>query len=828
MDFALLSNLFLFLGAFGVSLFTQLDDGSSTPDDSDPLYDRNDYSDTRNGTAGDDTETADQDNLAWFLNGGDDDLTGSSTADYANLGSGDDTAYMAAGNDIVVSGSGDDLVKGGVGNDQIFGDDGNDALEGDTGTDALQGDAGNDTLTGGSGSDILAGGDGDDTLSGFAEGASATTGMTTVEGADSLSGGNGNDTLLLGRGDTGTGGAGADLFQLDNRWRDATTGFGVTDFNLGEDSLHILYLPTYSVETGLEIPPDLRVTTTADGTGSLISLNGAVIATLEGVTGLTEADVTLVADTETDPGYIPANYDEVHTGTEGDDTVSTGSGSSGAFFMGGGDDSLQGGDQADYARMGAGDDTAMGGDGADTIYLDEGDDTAAGDAGNDQLGGGTGNDDLDGGSGIDRLLGEEGADLLTGGLGSDYLGGGTGDDTISGYDQTDGGVAGETLADGIDTLSGGDGNDTLLMGQRDSASGGAGNDLFRLDNGAQDASTSFAISDFRSGEDRLELTYFPQYSTETGLEIPPVVTVTVLADGSGSLIAINGATVVQISGSTNLSAADIDLIRDDVTDPDYIAANYSDVQTGPADSGAAATGLSGSTAFFMGSGADTVTGSEAGDYASAGAGDDELAGEAGNDIIKAEGGDDTVTGGDGTDALLGGDVADAVSGDAGNDRALGEDGDDIVTGGDGADFVAGGAGDDTIGGYGVDAGGADSLGATIDGLDTLQGGDGDDRMVMGQGDSAYGGAGADQFSLDMTWDQTAPAAVIHDYGTGDQIGIVYAPVFDGAGVEIPPVLTVTQTGAPDFVASVLLNGQEVARVLDASGLVAGDIVLTAG
>ncbi len=85
----------------------QLDNEDEGTSNSDPLYDANAYDETRNGTNGDDVETADKDNLAWFLKDGDDDLTGSSTADYANLGDGEyllllgqgDSAYGGAGED---------------------------------------------------------------------------------------------------------------------------------------------------------------------------------------------------------------------------------------------------------------------------------------------------------------------------------------------------------------------------------------------------------------------------------------------------------------------------------------------------------------------------------------------------------------------------------------------------------------------------------------------------------------------------------------------------------------------------------------------------------
>ena len=79
MDVATLVNLLLFVGAFGASLSSGDDSPSSSAAD-DRLYDEDNYSRTDRLGDGDDTVTADADTLAWFMGGGDDDLTGSSAA----------------------------------------------------------------------------------------------------------------------------------------------------------------------------------------------------------------------------------------------------------------------------------------------------------------------------------------------------------------------------------------------------------------------------------------------------------------------------------------------------------------------------------------------------------------------------------------------------------------------------------------------------------------------------------------------------------------------------------------------------------------------------
>lgn len=100
MDLAFFANMLMFLGVFGGSLL--LDSSSSSSSSEDPLYDRDDYTDTENGTSGNDDLSTDKELVAWFLNGGEDRLEGSEGDDYANLGSGDDHADMGAGNDIAL------------------------------------------------------------------------------------------------------------------------------------------------------------------------------------------------------------------------------------------------------------------------------------------------------------------------------------------------------------------------------------------------------------------------------------------------------------------------------------------------------------------------------------------------------------------------------------------------------------------------------------------------------------------------------------------------------------------------------------------------------
>ncbi len=542
MDVATLANFLLFLGAFGASLAFGEEDTTetdNTADDNDALYDSADYARTDRLGDGDDSATADADNLAWFMEGGDDSLTGSSAKDFADLGSGDDTAAMAAGNDIVRAGAGNDSVSGGNGNDLAYGGDGADNLFGDLGDDSLSGDAGDDWLAGGSGVDFLAGGDGNDVISGFSTLGGATASMTAADGADQLSGGAGDDRLIMGRGDAATGGAGADRFEMDARWNDGTGTFTIKDYTAGSDSILLSYAPTFDPNTSLAVPPAVTVQASADGQSSIILLNGTAIATVEGVTDLTAADILLQPDTTTDTAYQPEDFDNTLPGTAGADSATGTAGD-------------------DYGRFGDGADSALGGDGADSLLGEGGADTLSGDAGADTLSGGDGNDALSGGAGNDLLGGDLGDDALSGGAGADRLIGGGGNDTLSGFD-ADGAGGTDAATDGADSLSGGVGDDTLMLGRGDLGIGGTGADTFALDAANPDATAIITVQDYIRATDRIEV-HYPRVLNGQGTEIPPTVAILMGPNNAYAVIMFNGDPLAHITGATTLTLADITLI----------------------------------------------------------------------------------------------------------------------------------------------------------------------------------------------------------------------------------------------------------------------------
>jgi len=106
-----------------------------------------------------------------------------------------------------------------------------------------------------------------------------------------------------------------------------------------------------------------------------------------------------------------------------------------------------------------------------------------------------------------------------------------------------------------------------------------------------------------------------------------------------------------------------------------------------------------------------VSGNDAGDIISTGAGDDH--GHIGDDNIRGDAGDDEFNGG------------------AGDDTLLGSLGDDALVGGEGADTLHGGSGDDVLSDRG------DNM------RDFLNGGAGNDVLMGDAGDHLHGGTGID-------------------------------------------------------------------------------------
>jgi hypothetical protein len=94
------------------------------------------------------------------------------------------------------SGAGNDNVTGTTSADLILGGEGNDTISGGPGNDTISGGAGDDRLTGGSGADVLSGGDGADTFV-FASGDSGIISSTVFDTISDYTAGGGGDRLDL-------------------------------------------------------------------------------------------------------------------------------------------------------------------------------------------------------------------------------------------------------------------------------------------------------------------------------------------------------------------------------------------------------------------------------------------------------------------------------------------------------------------------------------------------------------------------------------------------------------------------------------------------------
>jgi Ca2+-binding RTX toxin-like protein len=340
----------------------------------------------------------------------------------------------------------------------------NNVITGNTNDNQLFGVDGNDTLNGGYGKDTLDGGTDNDSLNG---------GL----GNDSLDGGIGNDTLIGGLGnDTISGGADNDQMiggAGDDTYFVADLGDKITELaNQGIDTV-LSKLATYTLGANLE---------------------------------------NLILD----PGAIPG------TGP----ITGIGNGLNNEVYGNGENNTLDGA---------AGNDSIYGGLGADKLL------------------GGVGDDILDGGAGIDTLIGGAGNDT--------YMLGAVLEDTIT--ELANGGIdtikaaftidltttlqnienvelqgtavttfnaIGNALNNyligdaGANTLQGGEGNDTLDGGLgADTLTGGTGIDYFRYSLNNPANLVGDTITDFKHGEDRLDLAYL--------FDTLGIVTVNPVADG---------------------------------------------------------------------------------------------------------------------------------------------------------------------------------------------------------------------------------------------------------------------------------------------------------
>lgn len=131
----------------------------------------------------------------------------------------------------------------------------------------------------------------------------------------------------------------------------------------------------------------------------------------------------------------------------------------------------------------------------------------------------------------------------------------------------------------------------------------------------------------------------------------------------------------------------------------------------------------GTNTVYAGAGDDSVYGFNGTMNAFLEGGNDEALGSARSDQIRGGAGDDIIFGAGGNDVLQGNDGNDHLSGGEGNDNIQGQDGDDILIGGAGNDVLRGGLGADIM-----DGGDGDDIFDRVDVTDTISGGAGRDTL----------------------------------------------------------------------------------------------------
>jgi len=705
--------------------------------------------------------------------------------------SGDTTLYGSPGNDTLTGGSSTDLLRQSVDADQSLSDSqltgqGTDQLSGielawlsggsgDNTLDAqafslgpvtLDGGQGNDTLVGSSSDDRLIGsegidlvrqqsdsdqwivdsmlsGQGADLLFGIEEAQlTGGTGNNLIDatgfsaGEVTLAGMAGDDTLRGSLGDDSLdGGPGSDRVEQFSDADQSLTNSQLT--GRGSDVLD-------SIETALLTggPGDNRISASAFTLGP-VTLWGA--AGNDSLTGGSRDDLIHGGD-----------GDDVANGRGGNDLILGGngndsfSGGSGADTLEGdsGDDSLNGQGGRDLIRGGSGNDSLNGAGSPDTVIGDSGDDRIAGGSSGDVLNGSSGNDVIDGGSGSDRIFGGSGTDTLEGGSGEDRLNGQGGSGDVVNGNAGDDTVRGGS---GDDLLDGGTGYDELREG---------GNVDFRLDDNqlsgmGNDQIVSFETARLTGGGSAnwIDTTEFSGPVTLQGSGGDDLLQSAdyddLLLGGNGNDTLESGSGLDTLNGGRGIdrvkTSGDGDFLITDtsVTGPMtglLIGIEAADITGGAGDNVLDASGFTGDTTLWGGSGRDVIIGGIGNDWLNGNDGDDALTGGGGNDLIHGGEGADLMFGGDGDDTLNGEAGDDTIDGGAGNDRLIGKEGRDRLLGQDGDDSLFGGDGNDHLLGHD----GRDRLNGES-GNDVLLGGDGDDALRGGNGNDVISGdAGNDR------------------------------------------------------------------------------------
>jgi len=392
-------------------------------------------------------------------------------------------------------------------------------------------------------------------------------------------------------------------------------------------------------------------------------------------------------------------------------------------------------------------DGLYGTDMADRLFGLDGDDVLTGERGADFIDGGAGADLIDGGEGFDTVSYSSSTSAVRIHLGQGRADGGfAAGDSLINIERVDGSIYADSLIGGLfsETFVGNAGDDILTGGGgADILTGGDGRDSFRLTSITDsDEMGSDNITDFTTGEDRLDLT--------------------ALATTSISLIRHNGSTLLfgmAEGGAFSLAALNREL-------------NASDIDFG-AGHGVFVIGSDAADSILGSSRADPLVGNGGNDIITGGAGADAIAGGAGRDVYRY------LTRGDSNQETGFDNLYDFTSGEDRIDlAAIGATSISILRADNGSSFIfaetaQGGflttAANRTVqatditysngfGIYLIGSGVDDILIGTSLG-DPIAGGAGNDTITGGGGvDAMFGDAGADTFIYLAASDSTVAAA----------------------------------------------------------------------
>jgi Ca2+-binding RTX toxin-like protein len=234
-------------------------------------------------------------------------------------------------------------------------------------------------------------------------------------------------------------------------------------------------------------------------------------------------------------------------------------------------------------------------------------------------------------------------------------------------------------------LTGTTGNNTLTATSTTlNMTGLAGADTFVIN---QSSSKFVTITDFKPGEDKVDITAFTgisNYSLHLGpQDLLGHATVTIGATGGNIQLNFSGLSNGQLDASDFRS--------------NTLYFGYGQVFGGTSGNDTI-NGLVANDTIYGNEGADSLNGDSGHDAIYGWTGNDSISAGDGNDLVTGDDGNDQIHGSWGNDSLYGGASADTIWGESEADEIGGDDGNDSLMGDYGDDTIAGGAGLDTING----------------------------------------------------------------------------------------------------------------------------------